>query len=250
MARAQGGKFHLRIEDIDQSRARVHWEAQIYEDLGWLGLEWSTPVLRQSQRMDAYSRALGILWDEGLLYACTCNRRDIAQAASAPQEGASASVGPDGIVYPGTCRNKGLGMAQGALRLDMSKAAARITPDDMQFNEQGKVIRFDADALVQDIGDVVLARRNMGTSYHLSVVMDDSHQEITCVTRGLDLADATPIHVVLQHLLGLAHPTYHHHKLIRDDAGIRLAKRDDARAIALYRQEGTTPGQLRGMVGL
>ena len=230
MARDAGGTFLLRIEDIDQSRARPEWETQIYEDLRWLGLSWPTPVMRQSERQAAYDTALDALWARGLLYPCDCNRRDILAAVSAPQEG--APMGPDGVIYPGTCRNLERPQMRpaSALRLDMRQVAQ--------------------DDLVEKIGDVVLARKDMGTSYHLSVVVDDAEQEITDVVRGQDLEDATPIHLLLQNLLGLPTPTYHHHKLIRDNAGKRLAKRDDARSLSKYRAEGATPNDIRRLVGL
>ncbi|SFL50268.1 glutamyl-Q tRNA(Asp) synthetase [Loktanella salsilacus] len=243
MARAAGGTFLLRIEDIDQSRARPEWESQIYDDLAWLGLTWPTPVMRQSDRLPAYAAALDTLWARGLLYPCTCNRRDILAAASAPQEG--AAMGPDGIIYPGTCRvqsRTGPRPLDTALRLDMNKALQAV--DTETFYGAGNQHMTD------NIGDVVLSRRDMGTSYHLSVVIDDAAQQITDVVRGADLREATPIHVLLQHLLQLPTPTYHHHRLIRDDAGKRLAKRDDARAIATYREGGATPADIRQLVGL
>ena len=239
MARDAGGTFLLRIEDIDRSRARPAWEAQITDDLAWLGLTWPTPVMRQSDRQPAYDAALDALWDRGLLYPCTCNRRDILAAASAPQEG--APMGPDGVVYPGTCRHRprtGPRPTDTALRLDLALACQPFV---------NTVLSADK---VATIGDVVLARRDMGTSYHLSVVVDDAAQGVTDVVRGEDLAEATPIHVLLQRLLDLPTPTYHHHRLIRDDTGKRLAKRDDARAIATYRAEGATPSDIRRMVSL
>ncbi|SHE53433.1 glutamyl-Q tRNA(Asp) synthetase [Loktanella atrilutea] len=249
MAQAAGGTFLLRIEDIDQTRARPEWEAQITDDLTWLGLSWPRPVLRQSDRLVVYRDALAHLWDRGLLYPCTCNRRDILAAASAPQEG--AAMGPDGVIYPGTCRHKprsGPLPADTALRLDMKIATQGI--DLKYYLDNGATRSIAPHSLITDIGDVVLARRDMGTSYHLSVVIDDAAQGITDVVRGADLAEATPIHVLLQHLLDLPTPAYHHHRLIRDDAGKRLAKRDDARAIATYRAEGATPADIRRMVGL
>jgi len=218
LALKHGGTFLLRIEDIDASRARPEWEAQIYDDLRWLGLTWPEPVMRQSERQSAYNAALDQLWDSALLFPCTCNRKDIAAAASAPQEG--AQMGPDGIIYPGTCRNRrrdGLRQFDTVMRLDMEKAAPE---------------------LANSVGDVVLARRGMGTSYHLSVVVDDAAQGVTDVVRGQDL------------VLNLPTPTYHHHRLIRDDKGKRLAKRDDARALSKYRSEGASPHDIRRLVGL
>ncbi|MFD1509776.1 tRNA glutamyl-Q(34) synthetase GluQRS [Lacimonas salitolerans] len=257
MAQAQGGRCLLRIEDIDQTRARPEWEAQIYDDLHWLGLTWPQPVLRQSDNMKAYAQAIDTLWQSGLLYPCHCNRRDIAQAASAPQEGAPM-LGPDGIVYPGTCRPDtpptGPVPTDCALRLDMARAMERAGP--VSFTETGSGPKGETGRIVlatgtaqTTIGDVVIARRDFGTSYHLSVVVDDAAQAISHVTRGHDLFSATPVHALLQRLLGLPTPVYHHHRLIRDDGGKRLAKRDDARAIATFRADGASPQDIRRMVG-
>ena len=261
MAQAAKGSFLLRMEDIDQSRSRDTWETQIYDDLAWLGIRWQEPVLRQSDNMNAYAHALKKLRKLGVLYHCFCNRADIRAALGAPQEGAKHVFGPDGLVYPGTCR--GLRDVPStdstpAIRLDMAKAIKVISqqPDaaPLSFQETDgattQVVSFAAHDLTTRIGDVVLARREMGTSYHLSVVVDDAAQEITHVVRGEDLFEATKIHVVIQRLLGLTTPVYRHHRLIRDDAGKRLAKRDDARAIAKYRQEGLSAYDIRKMVGL
>lgn len=251
----EGGDFHLRIEDIDQSRARTKWEEQIYDDLAWLGLKWPSPVMRQSERMSTYEHALAQLDAQGLLYRCTCNRCDIEAAISAPQEGVTPAFGPDGLIYPGTCRNAAHSDEDAALRLDMAKTCQLLAPQmPLSFNETGPAHKgpqtIAADDLIQNVGDIVLARRDMGTSYHLSVVLDDAAQDISDVIRGQDLFDATKIHVLLQHLLGLPTPSYHHHRLIRDEAGKRLAKRDDARAIAKYRADGATPADIRTLVGL
>ena len=255
LARSMGGEFLLRIEDIDRSRARPEWEAQIYDDLTWLGLTWPAPVMRQSDRMPSYRAALQTLWEMDLLYPCTCKRRDIEAAMSAPQEGVPTH-GPDGLIYPGTCRTKPKPdqMPDGeTLRLDMTKAVATISTETLTFTEIGPVHTgthiVDLSKAHQTLGDIVLARRDMGTSYHLSVVIDDVDQGITHVTRGADLFDATQIHVILQALLNHPIPTYHHHDLIRDDRGKRLAKRDDARAIALYRAEGKTPKDVADLIG-
>ncbi|CTQ50555.1 tRNA glutamyl-Q(34) synthetase GluQRS [Jannaschia donghaensis] len=230
------GDMVLRIEDIDQSRARADHEAAIYEHLSWLGLTWPEPVMRQSERMETYAAALDRMWAMGVLYPCSCNRRDILEAASAPQEGAPLT-GPDGVIYPGTCRGVSRTGArpQGvALRLDAS-AVGNLT-----WTEAGAAWALDAETFRRTIGDVVVARRDMGTSYHLAVVVDDAAQDIGLVTRGEDLAEATPIHVALQGLLGLPTPAYRHHDLVRDADGKRLAKRDDARSIASYRDAGWT----------
>lgn len=259
MARAAQGRFLLRIEDIDQSRARPAWEEMIKDDLHWLGLTWDGPVMRQSGRLPAHRAALQRLWEMGLIYPCHCSRRDILEATSAPQEGVSPAVGPDGPVYPGLCRqdhDPRAPLPDVALRLNMARALARLNAP-LGFHETGcgpagesGPQALDPVDLVQQVGDVVLARRDMGTSYHLGVVVDDAAQGITHVTRGQDLFEATRIHVLLQHLLDLPQPLYHHHRLIRDDHGKRLAKRDDARAIRAYRAEGLTPAQIRHRVGL
>jgi len=253
MVIAAGGTFLLRIEDIDQSRCRPAWEAQIYKDLHWLGLHWPMPVMRQSDRLPAYQTALDQLWAQGLLYPCTCTRRDIEAAMSAPQEGAAPIHGPDGMVYPGTCRKAPDGpRLDGVLRLNMAAALNLIS--DLNFLETGprhagRQVLAKAKVLA-NIGDFVIARRDMGTSYHLSVVLDDAAQGVTHVVRGEDLFEATAIHVLLQHLLGLPTPIYHHHALIRDDQGKRLAKRDDARALEKYRADGASPADIRAMVSL
>ena len=253
-ARAAGGAFLLRIDDIDQSRARPIWEKQIHDDLAWLGLTWDGPPRRQSDHLAEYRATLDGLAARGLTYPCRCTRRDIREAASAPQEG-PAPVGPDGLVYPGTCRARPMTAAQGtdAIRLNMQAALAAL-PDLPAFTETGPDHPgrhpIDPARMTDAVGDVVLARPGMGASYHLSVVVDDAAQAISHVIRGADLFEATAIHVVLQRLLGLPSPIYHHHRLIRDAAGTRLAKRDDARAIATYRAEGATPQDIRRMVGL
>lgn len=244
-AASRGDRFLLRIEDIDQPRCKPEWEAAIYDDLHWLGLSWETPVMRQSARLPAYREALDRLSALGLTYACACSRGDIRAALSAPQEGV---IGPDGPVYPGTCRGR---QGEGAIRLDMARAMAKL--EEIQFTETGThpgTCRFDARHMTGTIGDIVLARRDIGTSYHLAVVVDDAAQGITEVTRGEDMFEATPSHVALQRLLGLPTPAYHHHRLIRDETGKRLAKRDDARALGKYRAEGATPADIRKMLEL
>lgn len=250
--RAAGGTFLLRIEDIDSTRARAEWETQIYDDLQWLGIHWDAKPMRQSDRLSAYTQALKSLWDRGLIYPCTCTRRDIAAAASAPQEGDAPTYGPDGLIYPGTCRTVPSGdLPTGeALRLNMAKAVEQLE-GPFTFKDTGKgPITHTADELINGVGDIVLSRRDFPGSYHLSVVLDDAAQDITHVIRGEDLLEATKIHVVLHQLLGLKTPIYTHHRLIRDENGKRLAKRDDARAIRTYRESGVTPTEIREMVGL
>ena len=253
MAERNEGEFLLRIEDIDQSRSRASWEAQIYDDLGWLGLRWPLPVMRQSERLARYRKALRDLEAKGLTYPCRCNRADIEAAAGAPQEGVP-QFGPDGRIYPGTCRARTMSdQSPGdVIRLNMKKAAQNIV--DKHFIETGEGFErryvIDPEKLVSEVGDIILVRRNMGSSYHLSVVVDDADQRITHVVRGADLFEATQIHVLLQSLLGLPTPVYHHHRLIRDEQGKRLAKRDDARALSKYRADGVSPFEIRTRLGL
>ena len=252
-ARAKGGQFLLRIEDIDQTRSRPMWEAHILDDLTWLGIRWDAPPLRQSDHLPSYRAALQTLWDRGLLYPCHCNRRDILAAASAPQEGAPL-LGPDGVIYPGTCRpnHTPTGPLPGpgvALRLNMAHAMQVLGDPSLTYIELGDAATSAVDP-VQTIGDIVLSRRDFIGSYHLSVTCDDAAAQITHVIRGADLAQATPIHVLLQKLLGLPTPAYWHHRLIRDDQGKRLAKRDDAAALYGLRTAGATAQDIRRMVGL
>ncbi|WP_116081975.1 tRNA glutamyl-Q(34) synthetase GluQRS [Tropicimonas sp. IMCC34011] len=254
MAKERGGRFLLRLEDLDRERSKPAYEALIAEDLSWLGLSWPEPVMRQSERGAAYRDALQQLWDAGLLYPCTCRRKDIRAAARAPQEGGDPLIGPDGIVYPGTCRGAprtGPVPWHEALRLDMRLAMERA--GTVSFEEHGEAPGHriaTCRQMTEEVGDVVLSRRGWDASYHLAVVVDDAAQGVSAVVRGQDLAEATPIHVLLQILLGLPRPAYLHHRLIRDESGKRLAKRDDARAISAYREAGMSAGEMRALIGL
>lgn len=257
LAAASGGRCLLRIEDIDRGRSRPAFEAGIRDDLAWLGLAWPEPVLRQSDNLPAYAAALDRLAALGLVYPCTCTRRDIAAALAAPQEGAAAPG-----VYPGTCRGRPRSAPDAppdaAWRLDLAAAVDRLGGPEavarLAWTETGPEAagrhRLDAAALARDTGDVVLGRRDTGIAYHLAVVVDDAAQGVTHVVRGADLLPATPLHRLLQALLGLPVPVWHHHRLIRDAAGRRLAKRDDARALATLRAAGATPADVRATLGL
>lgn len=233
-ARAVGGRFLLRIEDIDQTRCRPEYSAAIEEDLRWLGLDWDGPVRHQSEHFADYRRALDRLAGMGLLYPCTCTRADLAASASAPH-------GPEGLIYPGTCRSRSnIDLARPhALRLNAAAALALTGP--LTWLEEGEG-RLPCDPSA--FGDPVLARKDIPASYHLCVTHDDALQSVTLVTRGLDLRPATSLHRLLQTLLGWPEPAYAHHELILDPDGTRLAKRDAAATLRALRSTGLEPGQL------
>lgn len=247
-AAAEGGRFLLRIEDIDATRCRPEYESAVYEDLAWLGLAWETPVRRQSDHFAEYGAALDSLAARGLTYPCFCTRKEIAAeialSAGAPQ-------GPDGPLYPGTCRHladaeRAARSAAGtpyALRLDMARAAAEAGP--LTLTESGETIA----ATPQIFGDVVLGRKETPASYHLAVTLDDALQGVTLVTRGADLKPAAHLHRLLQALLALNVPQWRHHALLTDAAGKRLAKRDNAPPLRELRARGISPDDLRARLG-
>ena len=242
LAEAKNGLWLLRIDDLDRNRSKPEWTQQIFDDLRWLGLAWPEPVRFQSQETASYQAALDTLARARLIYPCCCNRADIAQAAAAPQEGVP-EFGPDGRIYPGTCRHRRLSQAGAgdALRLNMRKAV-RALQKSVTYEEFGtqlsERITLKPEALIAQVGDVVLRRKDQGAAYHLAVVIDDDAQNITDVVRGADLSAATQIHVVLQQLLNIQTPRYHHHALIRDETGKRLAKRSDSEALSTLRNAG------------
>ena len=242
-ARRDGGRFLLRLEDIDRTRCRDEYAAAILEDLAWLGLNWDGPVRKQSEHFDDYRAALDQLDAMGVLYPCFCTRREIqaeiARAGGAPH-------GEAGPAYPGICRGLKAGEVTAkqrsgldyALRLDLARGLALT--GQLDWVEQGRRQQTDPALL----GDVVLARKEVPASYHLAVTVDDAIQGVTLVTRGEDLATATHIHRVLQALLGLPTPRYRHHRLLTDAAGRRLSKRDGARTIRSMREKGMSPAEI------
>jgi glutamyl-Q tRNA(Asp) synthetase len=248
-AQDAGGRFILRIEDIDAARCRPEYERAIYEDLAWLGLTWEEPVRRQSQHMADYAAALGRLDRLGVLYPCFCTRQEIAAEIAAA---ANAPHGPDGPLYPGTCRalsitERAARIGRGlpyALRLDAAAAARIAGPLDWQEEGRGTIAVEPG-----RLGDAVLARKEIAASYHLAVTVDDALQGVTLVTRGEDLFHATHLHRLLQALLGLASPRYRHHILLSGADGRRLAKRDGALTVQALRAAGRTPSELRAMAG-
>lgn len=240
LARNGGGTFFLRIEDIDPARSRSEHVAGIIEDLRWLGLTWDDDPVFQSQRLPLYAAALARLRAMGLAYPCFCTRAEIAAEVAAS---ASAPHGPDGPHYPGTCRSlsdearaRRIGVAPHSWRLDATRAIDRTGPLSWWDERRRRVA-----AMPEIHGDVVIARKDAPTSYHLAVVIDDAAQGITDVVRGHDLFAATHIHRLLQALLGLPTPRYHHHALLTDAAGRRLAKRDGAPTLAGMRDAGVDP---------
>jgi len=244
-ARAAGGRFLLRIEDIDPGRCRPEFVTAILEDLAWLGLDWDGDVRIQSEHLPEYQAVLDALSARGLLYPCFCTRADIAREIAAS---AAAPHAPDGgIVYPGTCRAlpdsaRAGRLAAGephALRLDMARALAMTGPLTCHEESEG-VLPCDPAAF----GDVVLARKDAPASYHLCVTHDDAAQGVTLVTRGEDLKAATHVQRLLQALMGWPEPSYAHHKLLQDSRGRRLAKRDGALSLRALRLAGQTPAAL------
>jgi glutamyl-Q tRNA(Asp) synthetase len=248
---ARDGRFLLRIEDLDQGRSREEFVDAIFDDLHWLGLHWEEPVLRQSTRFPAYRAALQRLEAQDLLYPCFCTRAEIAAEVARATE---APHGPDGALYPGTCRELGVSdrqalLSSGALhawRLDARKAAMRLPKlvfVDPTIETNSKNNQVEVNPLL--FGDIVLARKDVPSSYHLAVVVDDAEQGVTLVTRGRDLLPATHIQRVLQTLLGLPAPHYAHHRLITDASGRKLSKRDGATSLHALRAKGASPEDMR-----
>lgn len=230
-ARQAGGRFLLRIEDIDTQRCRPEYTAALITDLHWLGLDWDGPVRVQTEHLAEYEVVIADLAARALVYPCFCSRADIAAAASAPH-------GPEGPIYPGTCRHLGaegrarMAHEKYAMRLDMAAALAVTGP-------------LERDPL--PFGDIVIGRRETPASYHLCVTHDDWVQGVTLVTRGADLEPATALHVLLQRLMGWPTPAYEHHPLLTDAQGRRLAKRDHATSVRGLRAAGATPAEVLGL---
>ena len=262
MARAAGGRFLLRIEDIDATRCRAEFETAIYEDLAWLGIGWDGEVRRQSEHFEDYRAALARLEAAGLLYPSFESRGEIAAAIAASGSTESWPRDPDGApLYPGTARalpatERARRIADGApyaLRLDMAAAMARAGASMLTWHETGAGPDGETGevaATPQRWGDVVLGRKETPTSYHLSVVIDDALQGVTHVVRGQDLFWSTGVHRLLQALLGLPAPLFHHHRLLRDADGRKLSKSTQSTALRMLRQDGISAAAIRRMVGL
>jgi len=265
MARQAGGRFLLRIEDIDATRCRPEYEAAIYEDLAWLGLAWEEPVRRQSDHLDDYEATLARLDAMGLIYPSFESRAEIARLVAARERTGPWRRDPDGApLYPGDAnalppaerRRRRLDAGEPfALRLDMAAALARSRADgpSLTFIETGSGPGGETGTVAADPaawGDVILARKEVPTSYHVSAVVDDARQGVTNVVRGQDLFHATGLHGLLQHLLGLPQPIYHHHRLIHDAEGRKLSKSTHATGLRELRAAGATPADIRRMIAL
>jgi len=257
-ASESGGRFLVRMENLDQARCEARYETAILADLAWLGLAWDGPVRRQSDCMSTYHAALDALTTRGAVYPCFCTRGDIAREIDAM---GAAPQGPDGPLYPGTCRrlspaereSRLAGGTAHALRLDVAAAMATLGAPQLSFRESGCGPSGEAGQIAVQpalLGDIVLGRKDTGVSYHLAVVVDDADQGISLVTRGDDLFASTHVQRLLQQLLGLPEPRYRHHALIRDAHGRRLAKRDRDQTLAALRTAGVTPGDIRRNLGL
>jgi glutamyl-Q tRNA(Asp) synthetase len=260
MAQAEGGRLLLRIEDIDAMRCRPEYEAAIYEDLAWLGIRWEEPVRRQSEHFADYRAALDRLEAIGLVYPSFESRAEMAALVASKEATAPWPRDPDGApLYPGTAKAMGAAaraqhIASGAiyaLRLDMAAALARIGA--LSWNETGA--GPDGETGIIDVdpaawGDVILARKDVPTSYHLAVVVDDAAQAVTDVVRGHDLFHATSVHRLLQALLDLPAPRYHHHRLLLDDVGRKLSKSTQATGLRELRAQGLLPRDIRRLIGL
>lgn len=252
------GRFLLRIDDLDHTRCRPQFVESIIQDVRWLGLMWHGEILHQSRRTSEHLRTIEALRAKGLVYPCTCSRQDIQNAAGAPQEGAETFP-----PYPGTCRDRPFTPDQEprALRLNMRKAISLLGGGDavraLSFEELGEgpggetgKIPLDAGQLIDEIGDIVLRRKDGAIAYHLAVVLDDAFQGVSHVTRACDLFSSTPVHRLLQVLADLPTPIYRHHRIIRDKEGRRLAKRDGDMSLAVLREAGATPADIRALVGI
>jgi glutamyl-Q tRNA(Asp) synthetase len=260
MAQAMGGRLLLRIEDIDETRCRPEYEAAIYDDLAWLGIAWEEPVRRQSAHFGDYRAALARLDAEGLVYPSFESRSEIAAFVAEQERERPWPRDPDGApLYPGTSRSlppseRARCIAAGdpyALRLDMASAIGRVgrlTWTETGLGPEGERGNVAADPAAW--GDVVLARRETPTSYHLAVAVDDALQGVTHVVRGQDLFRATSVHRLLQALLGLPVPAYHHHRLILDADGRKLSKSGRSTGLRELRAQGATPADIRRMVGM
>lgn len=255
LARQAGGRLLLRIEDIDTGRCRPEYEEAIYEDLAWLGIAWETPVRRQSEHFSEYARALESIWERNLVYPCFCSRTDITQMIGGA---AGWPADPDGApLYPGRCKHlapeetrRWLASGRSAtlrLHCDEAIAEAELRLGWREYYEGGEA--RDVAAEPSRWGDAVVGRRDVPGSYHIACVVDDAAQGVTDIVRGMDLFNATSLHRLLQELLGLPAPNYHHHELILDDDGRKLSKSTHARSVRSLRAAGESAAGVRERLG-
>ena len=248
-AKEHGGEFFLRIEDIDVTRCRAEFTRGIFEDLSWLGIQWSAEVMFQSERPECYSAALENLREQGLLYPCFCTRKDITMEIA---EAGGAPHGQADVPYPGICRRLAEKvrierMANGqayALRLDSRRALEKA--GDLDWHD---IVLGNRSVSMEKLGDVVLARKDIANSYHLAVCVDDAAQGVSLVTRGEDLLESTHVHRLLQHLLGFPVPKWHHHRLLKNEQGRRFAKREGALSLSAIRESGKSADEVRAELG-
>ena len=246
------GKFLLRIEDLDFRRCRREFEESIFEDLKWLGIKWDKKPIRQSQRFNLYTDVIKTLWKKGVAYKCECTRKDISKAFQNFDE--NQSLPPD--IYPGTCRPKSINHNNFSVRLDIRKAIELIDIKDLFFFNKTEIntpfekINISPETLIRDFGDVVIARKDIKTSYHIAVVVDDSAQKISQVTRGYDLFKSTFFHVLLQKLLNIETPKYMHHKILYDNYGKKLSKRIGSTSLETFRNSGSKKEDLFKLLNL
>ena len=254
MAKSTGGKFLLRIENIDQTRCKSEYEDAIFEDLAWLGLKWEDPVCRQSDRLELYKSALQKLVSQNVVYKCFCTRSEILNEINGIGHAPHLNIKKKEVArYPGTCKrltfdeiNKNIKIGKPyAIRLNIQKAIKFCPPLFWQDLKKGKQL-----ARPEIFGDVMIARKDIPTSYHLSSTTDDHFQNINCITRGIDLFEATHIHRILQALLGYKTPIYEHHELIRDTKGARLSKRNKSLTLKSLRNAGESPRKIFKLTGL
>lgn len=254
-AREAGGRFLLRIEDIDRTRCKPEFEDAIYEDLAWLGIEWERPARRQSDHFDDYDAALGALREKGLVYRCFKTRKEILdEIASAPHLSADGPEGPAYVGAPLSPAEEHSLLAEGqpfAWRLSIEAAKKRLGPawDALSFTEETPAGVRRVKATPEIFGDAVIARKDNGTSYHLASVHDDALQGVTHVVRGEDLYSAAHLHRLIQTVLGYPEPVYRHHRLLTDETGRRLAKRDKAATLRAVRHSGATAQEVLKRLG-
>lgn len=248
------GALELRIEDIDKSRCTSVFENQIYDDLNWLGIKWNKAPVKQSERLKSYSKYLRKLANMGLLYSCDCTRSDIKNVLSAPNA-QPKNFKPK--IYPGLCKKKNLSPFGRNIRLNVLKAKEYLEEKNLYFIEKGVgpngdsgIQFFSIDWIYENYGDFIIARKDIKTSYHLSVTIDDANQNITHISRGNDLFNVTALHVLLQRLLNLKTPTYIHHGLIFDSTGKKLSKSKGAKSILSLRNSGKTLEDIKSTLGL